>query len=314
MPRMDVLHALASSERDAADVAAGLAVVCALLSNVAASPEEPKYRRVRKANPRIAPLLGREEEKLLRIAGFENSGDFLSCENTSSVAQTLEAAEIAKSALLRCCADGGVSRPRCAQAAQVLECALMDRAHEQSAESAQAEKRRRRAANAEAVRCPLRWRSAFAEAGGGYLCASGLLGTWLAAAEEHRVLAHDLLELQEAASRWYGEGARSYVESWRSRFVGASGPGDALEAGVSLDAAFKRELLRLREALFDFPATPGAVPALFRSSPTPGAHMQKKCAPEANIAEEAEEGGSDGECSILVSLPKSHTAVCELVE
>merc|ERR1719282_236459 len=84
-PHMDVLRTLVSSDRTVAGVVDGLDVVCKLLENIARAPEEPRYRRVRKGNARIALLLGREEEGLLRAAGFKDTeDDVLECLSENS--------------------------------------------------------------------------------------------------------------------------------------------------------------------------------------------------------------------------------------
>lgn len=278
---MDALRALGSSERSIEAVLKGLDIVCTLLSNVVEVPGEPKYRRVKKANPRIAPLLGCEEEGVLRAAGFEDSpdGDSLTCcigeaegWAPAQLGEVLAAATAVRQALRHCleledlqaAASTSTSSLLCREprVAERLECAVLDFAAQQSADLALAEKRRRRSDEALAVRSPTLWREAFMGIGGAFLCDGGPLEAWLQADARHRNLAHDLLELQAAAMRWYGAAAKRHCEAWRLDLVHTD-----LNAKRPFEELLRAELLKLQEAIFEFPERPGAPPLLFRSSP-----------------------------------------------
>lgn len=160
-------------------------------------------------------------------------------------------------------ADVVCNHPLVAQALEFhLECWQVDRAAQQSRESAEADKRRRRADEATAVRSADRWREALDRAGGAFLCDGGAVEAWLQRSADHRAAAHDLLELQAAAARWYGEGARSHCDRFRGELQ-ASGA-TAADAGVDLQRLVEAELSQMREALFAFPEAPGSAPRLFR--------------------------------------------------
>jgi len=278
---MEILRSLACSERSVEEVVRGLEVVCTLLGNIADAPGEERYRRIRRGNSRIAPLLGREEEGLLRAAGFEDEEDRLVClggyggaqEELAAPSQLLEllGAARAASAALRLHvleeSEGAAPLPgllcRDPPVARSLDCALLDFVGQRSMEAAEAHKRRRKADEAEALASPERWREALDRAGGGFLCDGGRLEAWLQADPAHRLLAHDLVSLQESAARWYGLGAKQHCEAWRSQLL-AEGGADAGAGGAQPGAAMSDELRALREALFEFPEWEGAAPLLFR--------------------------------------------------
>lgn len=271
---MDVLQGLVLSERAVEEVLGGLDVVRSLLSNIAKKPGEAKFRRVRKGNARIKPLLGHAEEGLLRAAGFCDDSD---CEDAlvcgvadhaapQEVTEVLGLTDAACSALREqlqepspAAASGGTLRCRDAAVVQALECALLDHVGQRSAEQAEVEKRQRRAKETEAVHSPRRWRNALSSIGGDYLCDGGPLESWLDQDAQHRSLAHDLLQLQGASVRWYGYRAQLYCEDWRRRLRARAGaPAETFAQALS------EELNALREALFEFPDRPGALPTLFQ--------------------------------------------------
>lgn len=300
---MDILCSLAASDRNAAEVSGGLDVVCTLLRNINSSPEDVRFRRIRKANRRIAPLLGHEEEALLRAAGFEDDGDdAFVCPGSAgncaavpaSLLEVLQLAEVAQAVLAKHAEAAKDSAAKSEEGdeefwplyqdpavANTLECALLDQAAQRSADATQAEKRRRLEDEAAAVRSPAHWREAIA--GRSWLllhgtCGgdNGLLETWLDSGAGHRELAHKLCTLQESSAKWYGEGARRYCERWRAEVLQKYGPRGSIAAagdGSSEDpvfqglrATFESELQQMQEALFEYPEKPGAPPKLFRSA------------------------------------------------
>lgn len=292
---MEILRALGESERSVSEVVHGLEVVSTLLANIADSPSEDRFRRVRKGNARIAALLGREEEGLLRAAGFEDDeDDYLICLGgldvapepaaPSQLSELLGAVRAASGALQAHlpednCATSEAAPAACAElglpgllcrdppVARALDCALLDYVGQRSIEAAESHKRRRRADEAEALSSSERWREALDRAGGGFLRDGGPLEAWLDAAAAHRHLAHELVVLQEAAMRWYGPGARQHCESWRAGLLARNGVRADAGAGAALPGtAISGELQALREAIFEFPEWEGAAPALFRKA------------------------------------------------
>jgi len=329
---MDILRSLASSERSVTEVLHGLDVVCKLLGNIAASPTEARYRSLRKSNTRIAALLGREEEGLLRAAGFEDAGDDgLACfhkdgggDDSASeqcslqrLMEVLDAVRVAHAALKdHSQKDSALQEPtncvcRDPAVARSLDCALLDLVSQRSADEAECAKRRRKMVEDEAIRSPRQWRDALFREGGHDLCDSGPLEAWLDEDADHRGLAFELLKLQNAATRWYGTGAQHYCEAWRSNlsskkevFVEA----DAAAGGrqgprVCFRAAFREELRALQEVLFEFPECPGAAPELFRRS-TVG--QQSEELPEIGLGTATECDQDTGDCS-LVEAPTART-------
>mmetsp|Transcript_87056 Transcript_87056/g.270813 ORF Transcript_87056/g.270813 Transcript_87056/m.270813 type:complete len:338 (-) Transcript_87056:30-1043(-) len=334
---MDVLRGLGSSERPIAEVVRGLDVVRTLLANIAKAPGDDRFRNVRKANPRIAALLGLEEEGLLRAAGFEDFGDLLACPGGCSggdggqpgvppqLTEVLDVIAVARAVLQEKLeeeaaagvASGAPTGPVCRDAAvaRALECTLLDHVAQRSSDLAEAEKRRRRSAEADAVRSPRRWRDALREQGGEFLCDGGPVEAWLDADAAHRGLAHDLLLLQESAMRWYGSGARRHCAAWRSQLAsGGSGADSAAgprcgDGGGGLGALLAEELQRLREALFEFPERAGAAPELFRDS---GPLQPEALAAAAGVAGVGAEGA--GDCALVaVCAPGREVADREVV-
>lgn len=322
---MEILRSLTSSERSVAEVLRGLDVVCTLLGNIAASPTEARYRSLRRSNTRIAAMLGREEEGLLRAAGFEDAGDDgLACFHNDGVGndsvpercslqrliEVLDAVKVAHAALKEHSnTDGAVTaRTDCtcrdAVVARTLDCALLDLVSQRSADDAESAKRRRKMAEHEAVRSPRCWRDVFCREGGHDLCDSGPLEAWLDENADHRGLAYDLLKLQNAAKRWYGSGAQRHCEAWRSKLFSQrevhveadAAAGGNQEQRFCFSAAFREELRALREVLFEFPERPGAAPELFRSSV---AGQQSEELPEAALSPSTERCQDSGDCSLL---------------
>merc|ERR1711972_429813 len=79
-------------------------------------------------------------------------------------------------------------------------------------------------------------------------------------------MAHDLLLLQSAAMRWYGDGARCYCETWRTQLLRRCTAMSAETRASSTCKLVDDELQALRGAMFEFPERPGAAPVLFRES------------------------------------------------
>mmetsp|Transcript_133845 Transcript_133845/g.267079 ORF Transcript_133845/g.267079 Transcript_133845/m.267079 type:complete len:342 (-) Transcript_133845:23-1048(-) len=326
---MEILRSLTTSERSVAEVLRGLDTVDTLLGNIAASPTDARYRSLRRSNTRIAALLGREEEGLLRAAGFEDAGDDgLACFHDDGVGnnsvfergslqrliEVLDAVRVARAALKEHSnPDGALTEPadcicRDAAVARTLDCALLDFVSQRSADEAESAKRRRKMAEDEAVRSPRRWRDALCREGGHNLCDSGPLEAWLDENADHRGLAYDLLKLQNAAKRWYGSGALQYCEAWRSRLSSQrevhveadAAAGGTQEQRVSFISTFREELHALREILFEFPERAGATPELFRHST---AGHQSEELPETSISLATDHCQDSGDCSLLEVCP-----------
>lgn len=315
-----------------------------LLGNIARQPLEPKFRRVRRSNARIASLVGREEEGILRAVGFcddaavageEASLVFCRDAATAGLAEVLAAIEVVCAVLQdQATSKAGEPSLRChdVAVARALECALLDHFAARSAEQAEAEKRRRRSAEAEAVRSPQRWREALSALGGEWLCDGALLHDggvfelWLEQDAQNRSLAYDLLQLQSAAVRWYGLGAQRHCEEWWLRLFAVAEPLDTAPQQLArantpllFPDHFGEELCLLRETLFEFPERPGAMPALFRRAEAEAEEEAKKkicasatavksCTEEdsshAQTADANEEGGKEGatDCALTKVL------------
>lgn len=334
---METLRAVASSERTLEGVAKGLDVVRTLLSNIATSPGEARYRRVRRNNPRIRQLLGREEEGLLRAAGFADEADgTLACFSGGGVGdaanqpdvpaalhEILDATGVVLQVLSARMTELGdvASTLRCLEDAalvQGLECALLDHVGQRSADLAEAEKRRRRSDEAEDVRSPGRWRDVFARVGGGFLCDGGLLETWLDSDAAHRCLAHDLVELQRASVRWYGRGAERHCERWRLQVrghaVASDGGSGGSESLPPYGAMFAEELRVLRDALFEFPEWPGAPPALFSESHVvDGDHDERTTLPRDGETRSGAADGVDAKGGVASGADGDPSGECDLV-
>jgi len=321
---MEILRSLTSSERSVAEVLRGLDVVCTLLNNIAASPTA-RYRSLRRSNTRIAALLGREEEGLLRAAGFEDAGDDgLACFHNDGAGndsvsercslqqliEVLDAVKAAHAALKEhSTTDCALTKQtncicRDAAVARALDCALLDLVSQRSADEAESAKRRRKMAEDEAVRSPQLWRDALCREGGQDLCDSGPLEAWLDENADHRGLAYDLLKLQNAAKRWYGSGAQRHCEAWRSKLFSQSevqveadaAAGGTQEQRLCFISAFREELCAMREVLFEFPERPGAAPKLFRHS---AVGQLSEELPETALGPATQRGQDSGDCSLL---------------
>mmetsp|Transcript_135490 Transcript_135490/g.377350 ORF Transcript_135490/g.377350 Transcript_135490/m.377350 type:complete len:360 (-) Transcript_135490:30-1109(-) len=356
---MELLRALGESDRSVAEVITGLEVVRTLLTNIADSPGEDRYRRVRKGNMRIVPLLGREEEGLLRAAGFVDEGGgggtgeagYLVCQGScagSGSAECLqgEAQEPAappqlldvlnavqavlaplqeKLAEAKNESEGADALPelpglllcRDPPVARALDCALLDHVGQRSVEAAEAHKRRRRADEAAAVASPTGWRAVLGQLGGGFLCDGGPLEAWLDADVAHRRLAHDLVQLQEAAARWYGPGARQHCDAWRAGLLAHGADADAGAGGPPLlGTLISEELEALRQAIFEFPEREGAAPALFRDACAGGSPGVANAGGAQGISPSPLQAPPDGsgDCTVLiVCTPQNGSQAPEIV-
>lgn len=322
---MDVFRSMSFSERPIQEVIEGLDVVCTLLGNIVSNPVESKFRRIRRSNSRIAKILGREEEGLLRAAGFSNdaAGEALECwgeepgsecrAQLAKVQFVLKLAEIVKaimrekgempSALAAAPAVFGRGQREngrgllCHEAGigQAIECALMDYVAVCSAQSAEDEKKLRRQREREAIESTSGWREALVLKDGDFLLDRGRIEAWLDSSATHRIAASDLLDLQAASVRWYGQAAQHRSDAWRKEFANST---ILVAEGVSA------ELQALREAMFEYPERPGAAPAIFRDT------APKQPAPNEVAAQQAD--GDD--VAIVPSVERNGSVVVMAVE
>eukprot|EP00929_Paragymnodinium_shiwhaense_P016854 TRINITY_DN12550_c0_g1_i1.p1 TRINITY_DN12550_c0_g1~~TRINITY_DN12550_c0_g1_i1.p1 ORF type:complete len:341 (-),score=110.00 TRINITY_DN12550_c0_g1_i1:368-1390(-) len=336
---METLRTLGASERPVAEVLPGLTTVCTLLRNISTAPEEVKYRRLRLDSAEMAPLLGKVEEGVLCAAGFAmlepEFFDFRS-DQLETLREVLQAAEVVMSTLQRALDDldgrSAASAPngkssgallcRDDRVAQSLECALLDHVGQLSRDAADAEKRRRKADEIEAVRSP-GWRDAIKDAGGSFFVDGGAVEEWLEGDVKGRTLAHSLLQLQAAARQWYGELAAQYCDRWQSSFSSTAASGESSgeaakggeqtggepKAGGRFCKLLEGELQAFQEALFAFPERPGAVPVLFR--PADAASKEQRSEESAKAPGGGAAGGD--ECAFVQERDADRWGLAEVV-